>query len=458
VNLAESHFLRQLGSSMSFPDVTNAVSQWAFLPTLVRLALALGYRRLRRVGTRTSWQRWRQNIYLRKLDRLLGRTSWKFLRSFGNYCYWALRLLPEFPRMATPSEPAITTSAALIIVGFCGVLCGKGHAFTPVATAVITAALLAWKQPITGFATGLSDIELRSAVLLAILSFIVYPVLPAQPVGPYGLVQLQETWATVLLIAALGFVNYVLWKIYGPRSIDITSFLGGLVNSTAAVAELSSRVREAGEGFVKLAYRGVMLATGAMLLRNSLILAILALQAFAYSLVPMLIMFAATAILLRFGGGAAIGTTNEPPPDLKLEQPFSLKAALKFGIIFLVLSVAGVLAQRTLGVFGFYAVSIAGGLLSSASAVAAAGTAAAHHQVSLPVAANGAVLAALTSVFINIPIVARAGGQPGLTKALARSLLIVIAFGVFGLLVHKPLETAFRSVLRIRKAPASNTH
>jgi uncharacterized membrane protein (DUF4010 family) len=78
---------------------------------------------------------------------------------------------------------------------------------------VITAALLAWKQPITGFATGLSDVELRSAILLAILSFIVYPVLPAQPIGPYGLVQLLEAWATVLLIAALGFVNYVLWKI-----------------------------------------------------------------------------------------------------------------------------------------------------------------------------------------------------------------------------------------------------
>jgi hypothetical protein len=95
-----------------------------------------------------------------------------------------------------------------------------------------------------------------------------------------------------------------------------------------------------------------MLATGAMLLRNYLILAILALQAFAYSLVPMLIMLAATAILLRFGAGAAIGATSEPTPDLKLEQPFSLKAALKFGVIFLVLSVAGVLAQRSLGVFG----------------------------------------------------------------------------------------------------------
>jgi len=86
---------------------------------------------------------------------------------------------------------------------------------------------------------------------------------------------------------------------------------------------------------------------------------------------------------------------------------------------------------------------------------AAAGTAAAHHQVSFRVAANGAVLAALTSVLINIPIVARAGGQPGLTKALARAFLIVIAFGLFGLLVHKPLETAFQSVLRIRNTPAA---
>jgi Domain of unknown function (DUF4010) len=75
----------------------------------------------------------------------------------------------------------------------------------------------------------------------------------SHPIDPYGLVQLRETWATVLLIAALEFVNYVLWKIYGPRSIDITSFLGGLVNRTAAVAELSSRVREVGESFVKLA-------------------------------------------------------------------------------------------------------------------------------------------------------------------------------------------------------------
>ena len=81
---------------------------------------------------------------------------------------------------------------ALLIVGFAGVLCGQGHTFTPVAVAIITAALLAWKQPISGFAVGLSDLELRSAILLAILSFIIYPVLPTRAIDPWGLIEPQD--------------------------------------------------------------------------------------------------------------------------------------------------------------------------------------------------------------------------------------------------------------------------
>ena len=443
---------------MSVPNITNAVSHWPFLPTLMRLSLALGTGAF--VGLERE-HRGKAGARTFTLASLIGCLAGLLGDS---YALLALALIGlfvcflNFREWRLHGNLQLTTSAALIIVGFCGVLSGQGHTFTPVATAVITAAVLAWKEPITGFATGLSDVELRSAVLLAILSFIVYPVLPAHPIGPYGVVELQETWATVLLIAGLGFVNYVLWKIYGPRGIDITSFFGGLVNSTAAVAELSNRVREMGENFVNLAYRGVLLATGAMLLRNSLILAILAIHAFIYSVIPMLTMLATSAILLVVGARKVLDTRTEPPPDLKLEQPFSLKAALRFGFIFLGLSIAGVLARRSLGIFGFYAVSIAGGLISSASAVAAAGTAAAHQEVPFPVAANGAVLASLTSVLINIPLVARTGGQPRLTKILTRALLGVTALGVLGLLVHKPLETAVHTVLPFPRPPAANTH
>jgi hypothetical protein len=65
---------------------------------------------------------------------------------------------------------------------------------------------------------------------------------------------------------------------------------------------------------------------------------------------------------------------------------------------------------------------------------------------------------ASTAGTVLISLVARGGGQPRLTKIFARALLIVIAFGVFGVFVHKPLETAFQCVLPIRKTPAANTH
>jgi uncharacterized membrane protein (DUF4010 family) len=47
-----------------------------------------------------------------------------------------------------------------------------------------------------------------------------------------------------------------------------------------------------------------------------------------------------------------------------LESPFSLTAALKFGIIFLALGIAGTFAQRALGEVGFYAVGAVGGVIS----------------------------------------------------------------------------------------------
>jgi uncharacterized membrane protein (DUF4010 family) len=130
-----------------------------------------------------------------------------------------------------------------------------------------------------------------------------------------------------------------------------------------------------------------------MLFRNSLLLAILAWPALLSSVVPMVLMILASLLF-------AWRTLNQSLPDpeapkLNLEQPFSLSAALRFGLIFLALHVAGTLAQRYLGMFGFYPVSIAGSMLSSASAVAAAGTAAAHNEVPVQIAANGAVLASV---------------------------------------------------------------
>jgi hypothetical protein len=144
---------------MSVPDLTNTVSNWPFLPTLVRLALALGTGAF--VGLERE-HRGKGGARTFTFASLIGCLGGLLGNSYSLLAIALIGLLIcflNFREWRLHQNLLLTTSAALIIVGFCGVLCGKGHTFTPVATAVITAALLAWKQPITGFATGLSDIE-----------------------------------------------------------------------------------------------------------------------------------------------------------------------------------------------------------------------------------------------------------------------------------------------------------
>jgi hypothetical protein len=133
-----------------------------------------------------------------------------------------------------------TTSVALAIIFLLGVLVGQGHLFTPVACSILVAMLLSLKPQLRAFAGGLSQQEVRSALLLGLLGFVIWPLLPDRFVDPWQLIQPREEWITVVVIACLGFLNYVLLRIYGSKGIYLAAVFGGLVNSTATVAELVS--------------------------------------------------------------------------------------------------------------------------------------------------------------------------------------------------------------------------
>ncbi|MGD0118064.1 MAG: MgtC/SapB family protein, partial [Candidatus Binatus sp.] len=72
----------------------------------------------------------------------------------------------------------ITTSAALLVTLMLGALIGQGHYFTAIASAIVMTMLLAWKEGLSRFAGGLQPEEIRSAVLLGLLTFVIYPLLP----------------------------------------------------------------------------------------------------------------------------------------------------------------------------------------------------------------------------------------------------------------------------------------
>jgi uncharacterized membrane protein (DUF4010 family) len=326
----------------------------------------------------------------------------------------------------------LTTSAAMLVTCLSGVLCGLGHTFTPVAVGVVTAGLLSWKEYLAEFGHKLTVQELRSAILLGILAFAIYPVLPAHPIDPWGLIEPRAAWTTVILIAAIGFVNYVLWKLFGTRGIEFAGFLGGLVNSTVTVTELAVRVRESGPALVDVAYRGAVLSIAAMTVRNAVVLAIFERRALAVASGSLALMLSASVVLellARSPSGPRASVEERP---LELTSPFSLRSALKFGVIFLALQVLGSLAQTLFGRFGFYFVSLLGGFVSSASAVAAAAMLAARGKISASDAGIGSVVASLASAAVNIVLVARFSRSPPLIRRLGIATLIVVGVGLAG--------------------------
>lgn len=332
----------------------------------------------------------------------------------------------------------LTTSAALILTAMIGVMTGMGQTLVPTVIAVATAALLAWKEKLHAFSLGLDNSELRSAILLAILAFVVYPLLPAGFVDRWNLVDLRAAWIVVIVIAGIGFANYILLRKYGAKGVEVTGFLGGVVNATLTIAEISRLDRETDGGLRGEAYIGIMLAAVASIVRNAVLLGVLA---FAV-LVSGLVAFAAMAlgglglVLLKAPQESTAADGKSRPP-LKLSSPFSITAAIRYGFLFLCIQVASELAERYMGTSGFYLVSAIGGLVSSASAVASAALLAAHGTISTQSAAVGAVLATVVSILFGITFVARQSRDSTLTRSVAIRMAIIAALGVIGAILQR---------------------
>ncbi len=402
---------------------------WIPLDVLGRLVLALGVGLL--VGLEREWRGKEAGLRTFGLVSLLGALGGLLGTPYALVCIALVGILVVFLNIQgirADNGTELTTSTALLVVFLTGVLCGLGHRVTPVAVSVVTAGLLSWKERLAEFGHKLTAQELRSAILLGILAFAVYPVLPDHSIDPWGLIAPRAAWLTVLLIAGIGFANYILWKVFGTRGIEFAGFLGGLVNSTVTVTELASRVADVGAALVGIAYRGILLSVAAMALRNAFVLGILRPNALLASGPSLALMFVTSGVM-----ALSMSPPDAPPSEarpLDLKSPFSLPSALKFGVIFLALQIAGTEAQRFLGHFGFYAVSTIGGVVSSASAVAAAAALAAKGKISPAVAGVGAIVASLASAAVNVVLVARFSSSPELRRRVNRSTAIVLAVGL----------------------------
>uniref|UniRef100_UPI002ADE8D07 MgtC/SapB family protein n=1 Tax=Thermoflexus sp. TaxID=1969742 RepID=UPI002ADE8D07 len=327
----------------------------------------------------------------------------------------------------------MTTSVALLVTLLLGMVVAQGYALAAAATAVLVTMLLAWKAELVRFTVGLSLEELRSIVLFGLLTLVIYPLLPEglpPEIDPLGLVNLRAAWLVVVILSAIGLVNYALLRLYGARGIHFTGLLGGLVNSTATVSELARRCRGHEGQALDLALEGMLLANIAMMARNGLILGIFAPAALLHGWLAVGLMSGITGLMVL---RTLQRNPNSPAPSIRLAFPFSLRHSLLFGMFYLVIRAAVALADRFLGLGGFMMVTFLGGLVSSASTAAAAATLAAQGRIPPETAGLGVVLASMASLLFHVPM-ARLGGLQGpWLRRLGSASALTVAVGILGL-------------------------
>jgi uncharacterized membrane protein (DUF4010 family) len=391
----------------------------------IKIAIALGIGVL--VGLERQWSQKDVGVRTFSITALLGCLSVLISLQLAEICLVGVLLLVVFMNgrsLLVDRSLEITTSVALIVIFILGVLAGLGHLFTPIASAILMTMLLAWKTELQRFAGDLKLSEIRGAVLLGLIGFVIYPLLPNRFIDSWHLLNPRQSWLIVIIVAGLGFANYVLLRVFSNRGLYYTAVLGGLVNSTATVAELSRTVSSDDSGENNTIVALVLLTSIAMFVRNLVILAMFARAAVSIAIWPLLAMTVGAVIFAWKNRERS----TEPVRSLRLDSPVSLRHVLNFGALFILMEIVGTIGARYLGKFGFLALSLLGGTVSSASTTAAAATMAIHGKLSPDVAGVATVFASIASALVNLPLVQRQTHNKQLTRTLAAiSLLLVVA-------------------------------
>lgn len=217
------------------------------------------------------------------------------------------------------------------------------------AAAVAATALLATKRVLHGWLRTLTWPELRSALVLLAMSFVVLPILPDRGFGPYGAVNPHELWALTIAIAGVSFLAYVAIRVLGAeRGLYLGAAAGALVSSTAVMLDLARRTRAMPQAHMASAGAGLLAGT-VMAARVAIIAGVMA-PALLWRILPPLAAFAlvsAAAAALMARTSAAATSLDAVPAQTA--NPIELHAVAKFALI-LGLIIAG---SRVLeGIYG----------------------------------------------------------------------------------------------------------
>jgi uncharacterized membrane protein (DUF4010 family) len=343
----------------------------------------------------------------------------------------------SYTSTAARGEVGITTEISALLAFVVGALCGWDRVDVASVTTVVCLLLLTLKDYLHRLARRVELEDVEATLQFAVISVIILPLLPNEVFGPppLNVINPYKIWLMVVLIAGLNFLGYVLVKVLGSEhGLLVTGILGGLVSSTAVTLSFSQRSRQ--EPAMSAAFvLAIVVAWTIMFLRVVVIVGLVN-PALAAVLAQPLGLMAATGVLVSLVLWKRT-RSQETGVVTAGANPFELGEAIKFGLLFGVVTVVAKAAQVYLGETGLYLAGAVAGLTDvDAISLSMANLATADGE-SLKVAARTIVVAVLSNTLVKTGMGVFLG-TPALRRALLiATVLLLIAAAVGAVIVGR---------------------
>jgi uncharacterized membrane protein (DUF4010 family) len=343
-------------------------------------------------------------------------------------------VLISYATTAARGELGITTEVSALLAFIAGALCGWDNVGVASVATVVCLLLLTLKDFLHRLARRVELADVEATLQFAVISVIILPLLPNESFGPppIDVINPYKIWLMVVLIAGLNFLGYVLVKVLGgEHGFIVTGILGGLVSSTAVTLSFSQRSRrepEMSNAFVL----AIVVAWTIMFIRVVVMVALVDIE-LARGVALALAAMALTGVVVSLTLWRR-SRSHETGVVTAGANPFELSEAIKFGLLFGIVTVLAKAAEAYLGAAGLYLAGALAGLTDvDAISLSMANLARTSPQI-LTVAQRTIVIAVISNTLVKCAMAAFMGA-PALRRTIVGVTLLLFAAAGAGILI-----------------------
>jgi uncharacterized membrane protein (DUF4010 family) len=330
-------------------------------------------------------------------------------------------------KVAFEDDIGSTTAVAALLVFVYGAMATGSENGTVLAVVlgIFTTSVLAAKPWMHSFAEGIDDRELTDILKFLLVAPAVFLLVPNRELDAlYGL-NPRFVWLMVVLVSGISLGAYLLRKYLGAeRGIALSGVLGGMASSTATSVSLSGRARRE-ESLMGLYAFAISLASMAMFPRVLIEVAVVSPSILIDVAVPVGAMTVVGTVLAF----VVLRGRDKEAIQIQASNPFRIRTAVVFGVIFAVVLVVSREGARAFGESGVYATAFVSGLADADAIAISLSRLAESGEIPVGTATLGVVIGVVSNTLVKFGIAAVVGGRE-LGKKVGFVLVTTSAVGI----------------------------